>query len=250
MTYKTLIDDAIFLLFGAAVCVAIFALAGTRDDDVSDEKYVEYGRAFADYTVKVIAVNADGKPSTGTATLLSDNWAITSAHIVHDAKMASIDGHSSVEIVVHPKFEHECMGCFDVALVRVEKSFGRAGYPPLSPGDEKEGDLCSVAGYGVHGPMSTGYDSADGHLRAGTARIDRFDGTRIICPISQEGSGPLPYGISPGDSGGPLYCKGKLCGVNSFTMADKGETLKSKEGEEQGFARISVLRDWIEGVMK
>lgn len=250
MTYKTLIDDAIFLLFGAAVCVAIFALGGTRDDDVSDEKYVEYGRAFADYTVKVIAVNADGKPSTGTATLLSDHWAITSAHIVHDAKMASIDGHSSVEIVVHPKFEHDCMGCFDVALVRVEKPFGRAGYPPLSPGDEKEGDLCSVAGYGVHGPMSTGYDSADGHLRAGTARIDRFDGTRIICPISQDGSGPLPYGISPGDSGGPLYCKGKLCGVNSFTMADKGKTLKSKEGEEQGFARISVLRDWIEGVMR
>jgi hypothetical protein len=250
MTYKTIVDDAIFLLFTAALGVAILALAGTRDDSVPDEKYVEYAQGFADYTVKVIAVGADGKPSTGTATLLSDHWAITSAHIVHDAKMASIDGHPSVEIVVHPKFEHDCMGCFDVALVRVEKPFGRAGYPPLSTGDEIVGDLCSVAGYGVHGPMSTGYDSADGRLRAGTARIDRFDQTRIICPISQDGSGPLPYGISPGDSGGPLFCKGRLCGVNSFTMADKGKTLKSKEGEEQGFARVSVLREWIDEVVR
>ena len=250
MTYKTIVDDIIFLLFTAALGVAILALAGTRDDSVPDEKYVEYGQSFADYTVKVIAVNDDDKPSTGTATLLSDHWAITSAHIVHDAKMASIDGHPSVEIVVHPKFESDCMGCFDVALVRVEKPFGRAGYPPLSTGDEIEGDLCSVAGYGVHGPMTTGYDSADGRLRAGTARIDRFDQTRIICPISRGKSGPLPYGISPGDSGGPLFCNGKLCGVNSFTMDDVGKTLKSKEGEEQGFARISVLREWIEGVMK
>ena len=240
---------AMAALTAAQVALSIAILAGTRDDAVPDSKYLEYGKDFAPYTVRVVAVTEDGRPSTGTATLLSDHWAITAAHIVHDAESCAIDGHASTKIVVHPDFEHDCMGCFDIALVRVEKPFGRSYYPPLSTGDENPGDLCSVAGYGVHGPMSTGYDGHDNRLRAGTCRIDRFDGTRVICPISR-GSSPLPYGISPGDSGGPLFCNGRLCGVNSFTMADKGRSLKSREGEEQGFARVSVMREWIEEVMK
>ena len=233
----------------AQVALSIVLIAGTRDDSISDEKYLEYAEKFAPYTVKIVATGTDGKPSFGTATLLSDHWAITAAHVVDGAVVATVEGNKSVEIVLHPKFEAECMGCNDVALVRFADSFGRGFYPALSTGDEKPGDLCSVAGYGVHGPMSTGYDSADDRLRAGTCRIDRFDGTRVICPISR-GSSPMPYGISPGDSGGPLFSDGKLCGVNSFTMADKGKTLKSRAGEEQGFARISVMREWIEEVMK
>lgn len=233
----------------AQAALSIALIAGTRDDSISDEKYLEYAEDFAPYTLKIIATSTDGKPSFGTATLLSDRWAITAAHIMHDAASATIGGNKSVKIVVHPRFEDDCMGCYDVALVKFADSFGRTFYPPLSTGDEKAGDLCSVAGYGVHGPMSTGYNAADERLRAGTCRIDRFDDTRVICPISR-GSSPLPYGISPGDSGGPLFCNGRLCGVNSFTMADKGKTLKSRAGEEQGFARISVMREWIEGVMK
>lgn len=240
---------AVLTVLQIALCVALFARAGTRDDAIPDDRYVDYAKDFAGYTVKVMAVSEDDQPAVGTATLLSDYWAITAAHIVHDAKIASVDGHASTRIVVHPDFEPDCMGCWDVALVRVDKPFDRKFYPLLSTGDENIGDLCSVAGYGVHGPMSTGYDSADGRLRAGTCRIDRFDGSRIICPISR-GSSPLPYGISPGDSGGPLFCKGRLCGVNSFTMADKGASLKSRAGEEQGFARISVMREWVEGVMR
>lgn len=224
------------------------AFAGTTDDAIPDQKYVEYAKAFSPYTVRVKAVTEDGKPSIGTATLIADHWAVTSAHVVHDAEKCEIDGKTATRVYVHPKFEHDCMGCFDIALLRFDEPFGRDFYPPLSTGDEKEGDVCSVAGYGVHGPMSTGYDSSDGRLRAGTCRIDRFDGSRIICPISR-GSSPLPYGISPGDSGGPLFCDGKLAGVNSFTMRDSGYAIKSRAGEEQGFARVSVLRSWIEAVM-
>lgn len=241
---------AILTVAQAALSIAmITAAAGTRDDAISDQKYVDYGKDFAAYTVKVIATSTDGRPSFGTATLIGDHWAVTSAHVVHDAASVEIDGQKSTTILVHPQFDHDCMGCFDIALMRFDEPFGRDFYPPLSTGDEKPGDLVSIAGFGVHGPMSTGYDATDGRLRAGTARIDRFDDTRIICPISR-GSSPLPYGISPGDSGGPLFCGGKLCGVNSFTMRDKGVPLKSREGEEQGFARVSVLRDWMDEVMK
>ena len=232
-----------------ALCVAFFAAAGTRDDSIADAEYLRYAEKFAPYTVKIVATSTAGKPSFGTATLLSDHWAITAAHVVCGAESATVEGNKSVRIVPHPKFEEDCMGCYDIALVEFADSFGREFYPALSTGEENDGDLCSVAGYGVHGPMSTGYDSSDDRLRAGTCRIDRFDGTRVICPISR-GSSPLPYGISPGDSGGPLFCGGRLIGVNSFTMADKGKSLKSRAGEEQGFARISVMREWIEGVMK
>ncbi len=244
-----LIVVATVVLTIAQVALSIAILAGTRDDAIPDQKYLDYAKAFSPYTVKVVATGTDGKPSFGTATLLNDHWAVTSAHIVHDATRATIDGQDASKVVVHPKFEHECMGCYDIALMHFDKPFGRGYYPPLSTGDEKEGDVVSIAGYGVHGPMSTGYDEADGSLRAGTARIGRFDDTRIICPIKRGGS-PLPYGISPGDSGGPLFCGQKLCGVNSFTMADKGKSLKSRDGEEQGFARVSVLREWMEEVMK
>lgn len=247
--FTTFVFVAIAVLTVAQVALCIAILAGTRDDAVPDSKYLEYAEDFAPYTVKITATGSNGKPSFGTATLLSDYWAITAAHVVAGAEAAEIEGTKSVRIVPHPKFEADCMGCYDIALVEFDESFGRSYYPPLSTGDENHGDMCSVAGYGVHGPMSTGYDGHDDRLRAGTCRIDRFDGTRVICPISR-GSSPMPYGISPGDSGGPLFCKGKLCGVNSFTMADKGRTLKSREGEEQGFARISVMREWIEEVME
>jgi len=240
---------AIAILGVAQVMMSIPLMAGTRDDAVPDDKYLKYAEDFAPYTVKITATTADGDPEFGTATLLSDHWAITAAHVVHGAASAEIEGNKSVLIVPHPRFEAECMGCFDIALVKFAEPFGRKFYPPLSTGDENVGDLCSVAGYGVHGPMSTGYSDADDRLRAGTCRIDRFDGTRIICPISR-GTTPLPYGISPGDSGGPLFLNGRLAGINSFTMAEKGKPLKSKEGEEQGFARISVMREWIDEVMK
>lgn len=243
------VTTAIVALTIAQVALSIALMAGTRDDAIPDQRYLDYAKDFRPYTVKVFATGTDGAPAFGTATLVSDHWAVTAAHIVHDAGIVTIAGEDADRVVVHPEFDHECMGCFDVALVHFDKPFGLDFYPSLSTGDEKPGDLVSIAGYGVHGPMSTGYDGADGQLRAGTARIDRFDDTRIICPI-RRGDTPLPYGISPGDSGGPLFCGQKLCGVNSFTMADKGKTLKSRAGEEQGFARVSVLREWMEGVMR
>lgn len=234
-------------LFFALVVIAM-AVSGTRDDAIPDSKYIEYGKTFAPYTVKVVSTSTGSTPSWGTATLIGDHWAATAAHVVHDAVEVEIEGKKSRQVFVHPEFEQDCLGCFDIALMRFDDSFDRDFYPSLSTGEENVGDTVSIVGYGVCGPMSTGYDSSDDILRAGTARIDRFDGSRIICPISR-GSSPMPFGIAPGDSGGPMFCGGKLAGVNSFTMRDKGHTLKSKAGEEQGFARVSVMREWMDTVM-
>ena len=88
----------------------------------------------------------------------------------------------------------------------------------------------------------------DGKLRAGTNHIERFERGMIVCTASP-GRSRLELCISPGDSGGPLFCQGKLAGVNCVTMAPKGP-LKSRAGEESGHVRVWLYREWIEGVMK
>jgi hypothetical protein len=245
-----------------SACLAL--LAGTRDDDVPDQKYLDYAEDFAPYTVRLISWEPRGDDKVwevhATATLLSDHWAITAAHMVEDAVKVEVDGREASRFIVHPKYSESVSGIlgYDVALVRVEKSFGRKFYPPLSDGGEKPGAVVSIVGFGVCGPMSTGHDNqVDGCLRAGTARIDHFEPSRIICMI-RRGDTPLPYGISPGDSGGPLFCGGKLAGVNSFAFGPerkpaegdgKPGRITSKAGDGQAFARISDVREWIEETM-
>lgn len=243
---------AVIARFAAVICLLaiVQTIAATRDEGVPDDEYIAYADDFSQYTVRVAAQTGDEISQAGTATLLSDHWAITAAHVVSSATGCVVGGHVSSEIVIHPMFRPEAVGFFDIALIRVREPFGRRFYPTLSTGDEKAGDLCSVVGFGHHGTMRSGYEGSDGRLRAGTTRIGRIDGLRIICSISRLNNGPLPFGISPGDSGGPLFCRGKLCGVNSFTMADSGVDLRSREGEEQGFARVSAAMKWIEDVMK
>ena len=63
----------------AAVAVAL-VLAGTTDDAVHDDRYLEYARGFAPYTAKV-KVPCDGKICEATATLIADHWALTAAQI-------------------------------------------------------------------------------------------------------------------------------------------------------------------------
>jgi hypothetical protein len=42
--------------------------------------------------------------------------------------------------------------------------------------------------------------------------------------------------------------EGRLVGIASFTMNDKGP-LRSKRGEEMGHTRVSLFREWIRKVM-
>jgi hypothetical protein len=226
-----------------ALAITLAALA-TTDDLVPDESFVRYASGFQNYTAK-LKVPCEKKTCEATATLIADRWALTALHVVGDAESCTLtvgDKTWKVDrIVRHPDKA-------DVALLRSEESFGLDFYPPLSDGEEAEGDICSIAGYGVHGRMSEGHNQYDGRLRAGTNHVERFERDLIVCTASP-GRSKYEVCIAPGDSGGPLFCKGKLCGINSITMAPKGP-LKSRTGEESGHVRVSLYKAWIEETIK
>lgn len=232
----------IALALAAATC-----LAGTTDDRIPDSRYLDYARGFAPYTARIRVQTGDRTSAIGTATLIDDHWAITAAHVVAGGEIVTVGGLAATDVIVHEEYSDDAHGMNDIALVRTEESFDLDFYPPLSDG-EKEGQTVSIAGFGITGRLSSGYTTSDDKLRAGTNTIERFERTIIVCKATPRSS-PLEICIAPGDSGGPLFCDGKLAGINSFTMADRGP-LRSRSGEESGHTRVSLFRDWIRRVME
>lgn len=233
-----------------ALAAASACLAGTTDDGIPDAAYLRYADGFRPYTLEVRVVEPSGRLAVSTAVAIGGRWALTAAHVVDDAATATVAGNPVRVSFIHPEYRRNEFGRFDIAMLRLRDDLGLDYYPPLSTGQENVGDVVSLAGYGVTGRLSAGYDKTDGRLRAGTNRIVRFEKTLLVCPARRGGS-PLPICIAPGDSGGPVFVgagKGAvLAGIASFTMKDKGP-LRSREGEEMGATRVSLCQEWIDSV--
>lgn len=234
--------------------LASSAFAGTIDDDIADARYREYGETFAAYTARIVGVQTDDTPAFATCTLVAPEWALTAAHVVEEmAHCTVITGsaaHRIDRIFVHPDYVR--IFADDIALVHVETPFSLKRYPPLTDGTEAVGSVCAAAGYGVTGKITTGFVSGDAEIRAGTMVLDYIEGTNYICRIDR-GRSPLPFGIAPGDSGGPLFAPAGdgrivLVGVNSFTSKRGKPPMRSAVGEESGHTRVALYLDWIHEV--
>lgn len=231
-----------------SLSIALFAsvaMAGTTDDNVPDSRYIKYAEGFAPYTVRIRVASGDKVTAAGTATLIGDHWALTAAHVVEGGGEVTVRDLTAAEVFIHEEFGP---GRADIALVRTDRPFGLAFYPPLSDGEEAVGDVVSLAGYGITGRMSAGHSLSDDRLRAGTQTIERLEDEIVVCK-AQHRSSVLEFLIAPGDSGGPLFCRGKLAGIHSMTMAPRGP-LRSRVGEESGHTRVSVFRAWIRKIME
>ena len=235
--------------------LASSALAGTTDDAIPDARYREYGDTFAPYACRIVGMQTDGRPAVATCVLIAPEWALTAAHVVDDMTSCHVLTSDDDAHRVDRMFPHQAYaGRFafnDIALVHVEQPFTLAKYPPLTDGTEQIGGVAIPVGYGVTGPISTGWTHGDVQIRAGTQRLDATEGTVYVCRITRDGV--LPLAIGPGDSGGPLFgldANGRtvLVGVNSYISRRGSGVPRSMVGEESGHTRVALYREWIKSI--
>jgi secreted trypsin-like serine protease len=226
------------------------AFAGTTDDAIPDWIYVERGKKFSDFVRMVVITEGDGRVFAGSCVLISQKIAITSAHIVDKAIAGSVDNNRIERFICHPEYDPSKPFHADIAILYCENDFGISYYPPWSAKHQNVGTLCTVAGYGDTGKISTGAVQHGGTLRAGTQTIERFEAGLIIFKVNR-GSSPLEYGITSGDSGGPVYvgagADARLVAINSLRL---GGSKQGIEGEETAHTELAAFAEWIDDVVK
>lgn len=231
-------------LFISSVC-----LGGTIRPDVSDQKYIEYGKKFH-CVGRICGVYKSGQNYCASAVAIRPNWILTAAHVVKDSDVCFVtikDKKTEIKKVIwHKDFEEKEFGFADIALGYSKDSLDLEFYPKLYADTNEEGKICSMAGYGLTGNFNTGIHISDNNIRAGSNFIDKIDRDLLICTPSRnhERTTELEFLIGSGDSGGGLFIDGKLAGINSCVFAvDKKPN--STYTDESGHTRVSKYIDWI-----
>ena len=240
----------------ALIVAASTASAATIDESRGDARYLEYGRTFGEYVVRVVGHNREGIPLAGSGTIVAPHWVLTAAHVTHEMTSVEIvvgtERHRVDRVFAHRHWTGE-FARDDIALVHVARPFSPSVYPRLSDGTERLGTVAAVAGYGMTGTIQRGITGGDQRLRAGSVLLGVIERDCYVCPIRRDAlAGPLPACIAPGDSGGPLWATAtdgttRLCGVNSYVARTGGKT-RYTLGEESGHTRVAKYLGWIHEV--
>lgn len=244
------------VIFWLALSTELFG--GTIDPGTPDAKYVEFGAKFP-FVVRLRAeaqkipenlVVPPGKRviQWGSAVIIRPHWIITAAHVVIDA-----DNHVAVHnkkefalptIIMHPEFDAEKMGYFDLALGYSQQDFDLEFYCPLYTKQDEINRAVTIAGYGITGTFTTGGVNTDNFRRAGHSQVTAVEHNVLICRPKRPRKFPLEFLITPGDSGGGLFIGNSLAGINSFLLAADGKP-DGTYTDEGAHTRISLYADWI-----
>lgn len=237
------------LYFIVCLFISSTIFAGTRDPQTPDSKYIEYGSNFHNVVV-IHGEEKNGSMFFASAVVIDDHHILTAAHVVHNAAKCSVvidkKTYKITGIKCHEEFKNNGLPQADIAIGYCDKKFGLDFYPELYDKENEVNKVCSIAGFGLAGTFITGAIHSDPQRRAGSNVIDSIESDLLICsPSLNLKKTELEFLISRGDSGGGLFIDGKLAGINSIIMCDKGKELKSDYSTESGHTRISRHIDWI-----
>jgi hypothetical protein len=234
-------------------------LAGTRDPNTPDSKYVEFGQQFP----SVVRYRALGEVTDkdtgktrpafqyGSAVIIRPHWVLTAAHVVEGASAHAVlrdndDVYILNDVIVPKEFTGDNIGFYDLALCYSPKDFKLDFYPALYKKTDELGKAITIAGYGLTGTFHTGCTLSDGKKRAGHNAVEGTERGVLVCtPNRGAGRFPLEYMIAPGDSGGGMFIGNELAGINSFLMASDKKP-DGTYGDESAFTRVSLYANWVE----
>ena len=235
-------------------CYSFCCIYGsTIDPKNKDSEYIDFGKKH-DAVVAIVGPIDEKNSFFGSGTLLNENWVLTAAHVVDNAKSAYVKFENQIyvveHIVIHKSYKKENVGIYDIAMCKLQEPIKIPSYPKLYTDHNETDKICSIAGCGMTGTLETGVVEFDKKKRAGLNKIKGVYKHLLICEADKgEKATGLEQLIASGDSGGGLFIDNKVAGVNSIVMASDGKA-DSSYGDESGHTRVSVFKDWILEVIK
>jgi hypothetical protein len=235
------IFSILFTLFCGVV------IGGTIHPEAKDEQHRKYAEGFP-FVGQLFGLTYDGFEYHGSCVAYNDFVIITAAHVLNEGVITHmIINNKKLKIkekVIHEDFKTKEFGPNDIALCLIEEKIGLSWYPDLYSGRDELNKICSISGFGLTGDFVKGAHILDGKKRAGSNKISSINNGLLICDPSRFNKTSLEFFIAPGDSGGGLFIKNDLAGINSCISAI-GRHSKSDYGSESGHTRISDHVDWI-----
>ncbi len=229
------------------------AIAGSIHESIEDEKYLKFGEEFDCVVQLEILEMSPNIMSLGSGVVINNNWILTSAHGLTKANkvIATIDDmrYQSIKIIPHKKFK-EYEGKYDIALIKVPhiKKFDK--FPVLNTDKDLLQRNVMISGFGLVCVANKASEQKyDGKRRAGSNVSVDLEDHLIICEMNKEYHSELEFVLNGGDSGGGLFIKGNLAGINSCLIATDGKA-DGSYGDRCGHTRVDLFLDWIRENMK
>lgn len=231
------------------------AIAGTTDANKDDSIYLNIAKKYK-VVHRLHSVNSQNRyASSASCVLIKDQWIMTAAHVVELHKehnfVVIIDGKKIAvkKFFLNKAFDIKKFTKFDIALGKLAV---KTNSPSVVMSFEKPkvGSLVTICGYGGLGNFDFGVtENNDGKLRCGFNRIDSYDNHSIITS-AKLGSilSSAEYLIVGGDSGGGVFYKGKLVGINSF-ISSKNGTPRGVWNNECGHVSLFYMKKWINTII-